>query len=81
MACGCFPIAGDIPSLREWINPGENGFLVDPGDPDALAEAILRALDDLDLRNKAQKQNARLIAERADYDRVMAQAAEFYQRL
>jgi glycosyltransferase involved in cell wall biosynthesis len=81
MACGCFPIAGDIPSLREWINPGENGFLVDPGDPDALAEAIVRALDDLDLRNKAQKQNARLIAERAEYGRVMAQAADFYAQI
>ena len=81
LACGCFPIAGDIPSLREWIAPGENGFLVNPGDPDALADAIFRALDNPGLRIKAQKQNARLIAERADYDRVMAQAAEFYQRL
>jgi glycosyltransferase involved in cell wall biosynthesis len=81
LACGCFPIAGDIPSLREWIDPGENGFLVDPGDPDALAEAIVRALDDPDLRIQAQKQNARLIAERADYDQVMAQAAEFYAQI
>jgi glycosyltransferase involved in cell wall biosynthesis len=81
MACGCFPIAGDIPSLREWINPGKNGFLVDPGDPDALAEAILRALDDPDLRIQAQKQNARLIAERAEYDQVMAQAADFYAQI
>ena len=40
LACGCFPIAGDIESLREWITPGENGLLVDPGDPEALAEAI-----------------------------------------
>ena len=31
MACGCFPIAGDIESIREWITPGKNGMLIDPG--------------------------------------------------
>ena len=30
MAIGCFPIAGDIESLREWIVPGVNGLLVEP---------------------------------------------------
>lgn len=79
LACGCFPIAGDIPSLREWIASGENGFLVDPGDPNVLAEAILHALDDPDLRAEAQKQNARLIAERAEYGWVMEKAEAFYQ--
>ena len=45
LASGCFPIAGDIESIREWITPGVNGLLVDPGDPTALAEAIMQALD------------------------------------
>ena len=44
MACGCFPIAGDIESLREWIVPGKNGFLVEPNKPQSLAEALLLAL-------------------------------------
>jgi glycosyltransferase involved in cell wall biosynthesis len=26
MACGCFPVAGDLESIREWIKHGENGF-------------------------------------------------------
>ncbi len=50
MACACFPIAGDIESLREWIVPGVNGLLVDPGDPAALADGILLALDQRELR-------------------------------
>jgi glycosyltransferase involved in cell wall biosynthesis len=40
MACGCTPVAGDLDSIREWITPGINGLLVDPGDPQELAEAI-----------------------------------------
>ena len=30
MACGSFPIVGDLASLREWIEPGVNGLAVDP---------------------------------------------------
>jgi glycosyltransferase involved in cell wall biosynthesis len=81
MACGCFPVAGDIESLREWITPGMNGFLVNPADPQALAEAILTALGDAELRGRAARQNARILAERADYQRCMAQAEEFYENM
>ena len=79
LACGCFPIAGDIPSLREWIDSGENGLLVDPGDPEALAGAIVTGLQNSELRARAQQQNARLIAERAEYGRVMEKAESFYR--
>jgi len=81
MACGCFPVAGDIESLQEWITPGVNGLLVDPRDPQALAVAILKALEDPDLRRRAMKQNTRLVSERAEYGRVMAKAEAFYQGL
>jgi glycosyltransferase involved in cell wall biosynthesis len=81
MACGCFPVAGDIESLREWIEPGANGLLVDPGDPQALAGAILQALGQPDLRRRAAEQNARLIAEKAGYGRVMQSAEKFYAEI
>jgi glycosyltransferase involved in cell wall biosynthesis len=78
MACGCFPVVGDIEPLQEWINQGENGFLVDPTDPQALAEAICEGLQNPELRARSQKTNARLIAERAEYGQVMRQAEAFY---
>ncbi|MGD8454992.1 MAG: glycosyltransferase family 4 protein [Anaerolineales bacterium] len=81
MACGCFPVAGDIESLREWIRDGENGLLVDPADPDALAAAILKALEDDELRTRAHTQNLQIIGERAEYSAVMAQAEAFYRRI
>ncbi len=81
MACGCFPIAGDIESLREWITPGENGLLVDPADPRALASAILQAVADQQLRQRAGYKNLALIRERAEHGQVMQQASEFYDRL
>lgn len=81
LACGCFPVAGDIESLREWINQGVNGLLCDPTDPQALAETILQALAAPDLRQQARSVNLRLIAERANYPDVMEQAQAFYQYL
>jgi glycosyltransferase involved in cell wall biosynthesis len=81
MACGCFPVAGDLESIREWVNSGENGLLVDPADPRALADAILTALADEDLRARAIKKNVRLIATRAEYGRCMAQAEVFYRQV
>jgi glycosyltransferase involved in cell wall biosynthesis len=81
MACGCFPVVGDIESLREWIRSGENGLLFNPNDPQALAQSVLIALQDRGLRSQARRFNARLIQEKAEYRRVMAQAEGFYRRL
>jgi len=81
MASGCFPIAGDIESLREWIIPGENGLLVDPTDPNALSQAILTALNDDDLRVKAGQYNSQLIADKASHKIVMKRAEGFYKSL
>lgn len=81
MACGCFPVAGDLDSIREWIKPEKNGLLVDAGNPQALAAAILRGLNDAALRSQAAEINAGLIAERAEYTRCMARAAEFYKQV
>lgn len=81
MACGCFPVVGDIESLREWITPGVNGLLVDAGDPDGIAGAVTLALQQDDLRSRAEKINQRLVAERADYRLVMKQAEDFYRSI
>ena len=81
LACGCFPIVGDIESLREWIMDGGNGFLVYPSDPKALAQAILTALDQDHLRANARQHNTRLIAEKAEYGQVMERAEMFYREL
>ncbi len=78
IACGCLPVASDLESIGEWITSGENGLLVDPNDPRALATAIIRALKDSELRKRASKINAGLIAERADYAQCMPLAEKFY---
>ncbi len=81
MACGCFPIAGDLESIREWIEPGKNGLLVDPGNPQELARAILAAIEQPKLRAQAQAYNLELVGERAEFGKCMKLAEKFYRRL
>lgn len=81
MACGSFPVVGDLQSLREWINPGVNGLLIDPADPAALAEAVIAGLKDAKMRQDAANYNHELIMQRAEYQNVMSSVYEFYRSL
>jgi glycosyltransferase involved in cell wall biosynthesis len=80
MACGCFPVVGDIESMREWVTPGVNGLLVDSKSPCSIAEGMIAALENPALCESARKENASIIAERAEYQRCMALTEAFYQK-
>lgn len=80
MACGCFPIAGDLESIREWITPNENGLLFDSMNPQSIADTILLALKNKDLRLKAAGLNAELTSARVEYGRNMQRVEEFYEQ-
>lgn len=46
VASGLPIVAVDSGALPELVHHGENGYLVPPGDPQAFAQAVLRALND-----------------------------------
>lgn len=81
MACGCFPIAGDLESIREWITHAHNGLLVNPNDPQSIADAILLGIEREDLRREAAGLNAEIISTRAAYGKSMEKAGEFYEEV
>lgn len=78
MACGCFPVAGNLESIREWITSGLNGLLVNPTSIQELADAIVKAITEPELRAKAAEHNTHLISEQADYEKVMRDVEIFY---
>ena len=80
IACGCFPVVGDIPPLREWIGQGKNGFLVAPRDAHAAAKAVVSALQDQDLRDRAEERNQRIVSERVNIQNVKKIVRDFYQQ-
>ena len=52
LAVGCPVIATAVGGVPEVVRDGENGLLVPPGDPTALAAAITRFFADRDLRER-----------------------------
>jgi glycosyltransferase involved in cell wall biosynthesis len=82
MACGCYPVVGDLESIREWVENEVNGLLVDPANPSELADAVSKALSDSALRTKGVEHNLRQIVERrVTYAEVMAKADAFYRQV
>jgi glycosyltransferase involved in cell wall biosynthesis len=78
MACGCFPTAGDLESIREWITPRKNGLLFDSTQPQSIADAIIHAIENKNLREKAAGLNREIISARAEYKSNMMRAEDFY---
>ncbi len=81
MACGCLPVCGDIESIREWITSGENGLLVDPHDPQATANAIIKACKDKTLQQRAKKRNQEIIRAKAEVQVVRRKVESFYTEI
>ena len=78
IACGCFPVAGDLESIREWITPNLNGLLFNSNDHQSIAGAINHAIENKNLREKAAGLNQEIISARAEYKQNMSKAEEFY---
>ena len=58
MATGVAPVATRVGGMPEVITDGRDGLLVPPGDPDALAAALGKVLDDAGLRADLGRQAA-----------------------
>ena len=49
-------VASDLPSIREILRDGENAILVEPDNPEALAQGIMRVLEDVELARRISEQ-------------------------
>ncbi len=82
MACGVPVIATTAGALPEVLGrDGEAGFLVPPGDPEALAASISSALDDPELRRRLGACGRQRVAKCFSWDRAAAATAEIYREL
>jgi glycosyltransferase involved in cell wall biosynthesis len=76
LAVGCPVIATAVGGVPEVVRDGENGLLVPPGDPSALAQAITRFFGDADLRRTLRGSAERSVAgysEEAVFTRIEAE--------
>jgi glycosyltransferase involved in cell wall biosynthesis len=81
MAVGCFPIVSDLPSQQELVEHGTQGLRVPVRDEAALAGAIVRALEDPELRRSAAERNRDFVEEYGVLETNMAKMEAWYYRL
>ncbi|MEM4965089.1 MAG: glycosyltransferase, partial [Pyrobaculum sp.] len=60
---------------------GHNGFLIEPGDYEQLAERLLRLIDDEKLRNAMGNNSRKLAVERFSWWSIAKAYIEVYQEV
>jgi phosphatidylinositol alpha-mannosyltransferase len=80
MAAGVPVVASDIPGYREVVRDGVDGLLVPPRDPNALAAALRRVLDDPALASALARAGRDRAAEYS-WDVVAPRIEAIYQRV
>lgn len=80
-ACGRAVVTTDVPGCRDAIIPDETGLLVPVRDPQALADAIQKLLENHSLRQSMGRAGRRLADEAFDIRRVVDKHLAIYQDL
>jgi len=80
-AAGCLVVAADLEGIPEAIVPGENGFLVPPGDVDAYVKTILPLLRAEQRRQALGRQAQRFVREHYSWEHVAEQYLTVFQEV
>lgn len=80
-ACGRALIATDVPGCREIVQHEKNGLLVPVRASAPLARAIMRLLEDFELRHALAQHSRRLVEEEFAQERVLKETLDVYEKL
>lgn len=81
MACKTAVIGSNIGGITDIIIDGVNGSLSNPGDPEDLAEKIIKLLRDEDLREQFSTEGKRTVDENFSWDVVIEKFSRLYEKL
>jgi len=81
MGCSCPVIASDLPAVHDNITHGKTGRLVPQGNPERLADAILKALDDPDLCARMAEEAQKKVIAQFDWEVIREKYERVYNKL
>ena len=81
MSAGLPCIASAVGGIPEWIEDGENGYLIPSDDPGAFADRLLHLAADPALRARLGKKARETVVARGDWWHLMQEAEKDYARL
>jgi L-malate glycosyltransferase len=74
-------IVSDLAANREWVKNGENGFLVAPGDIQALADAMLELIAHPERGREWGRHNRQIVESRGNRETEMRKLERWYEEL
>ncbi|WP_408631245.1 glycosyltransferase [Methylomusa anaerophila] len=81
MSAGCLLVASDTPPVREVIEDGQNGLLVDFFSPGQIADKVGEALDHPQDMKKIRARARETIVERYDFNKLLPRQLAFLQQM
>jgi glycosyltransferase involved in cell wall biosynthesis len=81
MAAGIPQVVTDVGGNGEAVIDGKTGFVIPPKNPDALTEAILKLLEDKELREQMGRLSLIRAKEHFSIDRMVSQTQKIYEEL
>ena len=79
MAAGAPVVATAVSGIPELVEHEVNGLLIEPDDPQALADALLRLHDDPELTRRLTRNGRETVRERFDGDRLARALADLFR--
>lgn len=80
-ACARPIVATDVPGCREIVRDGENGVLVPPKDPNALARAIATLIGDPAMRRRMGTRGREIVEKEFSMEEISRQTLAVYREL
>ncbi len=81
MASGLPCIATAVGGIPEWVEDDKTGFMIPPGSPESVAEAIIKLASDPGLRSRVGAAAREVVLKNGRWSSLMAQAEKDYQAL
>lgn len=81
MAAGAFPIVSPLDSIREVVNEEENVLFAGNLNVDEIARALVRAMSDDGLVDRAAEANLSVVRQVADRAAIRPRVIDFYEQL
>jgi glycosyltransferase involved in cell wall biosynthesis len=81
LAAGAFPIVSPLDTISRVVKYEDNVLFARNLYPNEIADALLRAMTDDDLVDRAAKRNLELVREIADRSRIGPRVAKYYETL
>jgi len=79
-AAGLPVVAAEVGGVREVLDGGRTGLLVPPADPEALAEAVGRVLNDRSLADRLARAGRERVAREFPVERMVERYEALYRR-